>query len=65
MEFAVSFVVIGKALLFAVASLFVALVVLSPINDQNPGKVQFTVFAIVEALMFAFTFGFFSVKLVA
>ena len=65
MEFAVSFVVSGKALLFAIASLFVALVVLSPINDHNTSKTQFTVFAIVEAVMFAFTFGFISFKLVA
>ena len=62
MEFAISVAVIGKALLLAVVSLFVALVVLSPIN---PSKTQFTVFAIVEAIMFAFTFGFFSIKLVA
>lgn len=65
MEFAVSLTLVGKAIMFVFASMFVAIVVLSPVNDQGPGKIQFSVFAIVEVVMFAFTFDFISLKMVA
>jgi hypothetical protein len=64
MEFAISISLVAKTFVFLFLTAIAALMILSPINDQNTSKTQWVIFAIVDALLFAAVSGFISFKVV-
>jgi hypothetical protein len=64
MEFTISTVVVFKAMLFLVVSVYWALICLFPRNDQPTTKGQKVFYIITEALIYSFIFGIVTIRLV-
>jgi hypothetical protein len=65
MELAISVMLVAKIMGFLAGSLFLALAALLPINDTPTSRTQFTIWFILEVILFAVIFGFVSFKVVA
>lgn len=64
MEITITLMVILKALGFIVGSVFLAVIMLFPINDRPTSMMQVVAWLVVEAVAFALLFGFVSIKFV-
>lgn len=61
---AISVMLVAKILGFLALSLFLALFTLFPINDQPTSPMQVVVWIVLEVVLFAWLFDFFSIKIV-
>ena len=65
MELVISGMLFVKAVIFLFATMFLALVILFPVNDKPTSGFQISLFICVEIFVFLAMFGFVTFKIVA